>query len=169
VVPLAKWKERSRLTRTRAPEPEPPEPNGRGDDDLVSRFRQALMGVTDAREGASALFDELERIPNVDAVVLALVENGKWATGFAARGLDEDWWRGVSVDCEHEAGGISTVVRERTAYAVYDVESAPNINRRLASIIGAKSAGFVPLIAEDQVVGVIVLIALRERRFFSSA
>ena len=133
------------------------------------RLRQALAGVTDARAVSAALFDELERIPGVDAAVLALVENDKWATGFAARGVDEDWWRGVSVDCEHEPGGISTVVREKTAYAVYDVESAPNINRRLASVIGAKSVGFIPLLDEPKVVGVLVLIASRERRFFSSA
>jgi PAS domain S-box-containing protein len=169
VGPLVKWKERTRGGRAREPAVAPPPPDERRPDELVDRFARVLAGATSARDAAAALFDAVEGLPGVDAAMIALVENRRWATGFAARGVDEDWWRGVSIDCEHDPGGIPTVVREKAAYAVYDVESAPNINRGLASAVGAKSVGFVPLMSEGEVIGVLVLTAIRERRFFSTA
>ncbi|MBA2537385.1 MAG: GAF domain-containing protein, partial [Actinobacteria bacterium] len=138
-----------------------------GEMDALARLSTALSGSGGSAEAAEHLFDEVQRLPGVEAALLALVdENGKRATGFAARGVDAAWWRGVSVDLEHEAGGIATVARERIAYAVYDVEATPNINRKLATAVGAKSTAFVPLISEGRVTGVLVVASLRERRFF---
>ena len=136
----------------------------------VSRLSTALsLGLT-AGEAVERLFDELEAIDGVEALLLAVVdEEEKRASGFAARGVDAEAWRSIVIDIEHESGGIASVARERTAYAVYDVESAPNINRRLAAFVGAKSAAFVPLIAEGRVTGVVVTAALSERRLFSPA
>jgi PAS domain S-box-containing protein len=138
--------------------------------DALARLSTALSRSGGAAEAAEHLFNEVETLAGVDATLLALVdEDGKRATGFAARGVDAAWWGGVAVDLEHEAGGIATVSRERTAYAVYDVEATPNINRRLASAVGAKSAAFVPLISEGRVTGVLVVASVGERRFFGPA
>ena len=52
------------------------------------------------------------------------------------------------------------------AIAVYDVPTAPNVNRRLAEAVAAKSAAFVPLVSEGQVAGVLVLVS--RRRFVTS-
>ncbi|MBW3593764.1 MAG: GAF domain-containing protein, partial [Actinobacteria bacterium] len=60
------------------------------------------------------------------------------------------------------------MARNRTAHAVYDIEATPTVNRRLAAIVGAKSAAFVPLIADRRVTGVLVVVA-KEHRFFSTA
>jgi PAS domain S-box-containing protein len=157
-------------TRTRSRDAEERASETRRDTDALGRLSTALSHSGGAAEAASHLFDEIETLPGVEAVLLALVdEDAERATGFAARGMDESWWRGVSVDLEREPGGIATVARERIAYAVYDVESAPNINRRLATAVGAKSAAFVPLISEGRVAGVLVVVSLTERRFFAPA
>ena len=151
----------------------PPLERGGGTDgggDPVERLSSAVSRAVTAGEVTTYLFDAVDALPGVDAALLALVdEGGKRATGFAARGVDEGWWRGVSVDLEHEPGGLPTVVREGTAYAIYDVESSANVNRRLANAVGAKSAAFVPLLAGPRVTGVLVLVATTARRFFSSA
>ncbi|MDQ4019229.1 MAG: GAF domain-containing protein, partial [Actinomycetota bacterium] len=125
--------------------------------------------MSTATEAVNLLFDEAAALPGIDATFVALLdEDATWATGFAARGADESWWRGVAVDIRHEPGGIATAVRERHPFAVYDVETSATINRRLASAAGAKSAAFVPLLAERRVVGVLVLASTRDRRFFTT-
>ena len=59
--------------------------------------------------------------------------------------------------------------RDRATIAIYDIETATNVNRRLADAVEAKSAAFVPLISEGRVAGVLVAATRSERRDFSSA
>jgi PAS domain S-box-containing protein len=135
----------------------------------VARLTAALANVTDPREAASLLFDEMAQVASFDCAFLALVDpEAKWATGFAARGADEAWWRGIALDLDHGTSGTATATRERTAFAVYDLETTPNISRRLSDHIGAKSAAFVPLV-DGRVVGVVTLATTVEKRFFAPA
>ncbi|HSJ94378.1 MAG TPA: GAF domain-containing protein, partial [Gaiellaceae bacterium] len=123
-----------------------------------------------AQEVVDALFDAVEGLPGSEAVALALVDEARTrAAGFAARGTDEERWRGISVDLERESGAIATAARERAAFAVYDVASSPTVSPSVAEAIGARSAAFVPLVAEDAAVAVLVLATTSEPRFFSSA
>jgi two-component system, OmpR family, phosphate regulon sensor histidine kinase PhoR len=162
-VVLNRWKERGRRGEG---EPEPGQPNGDGDPEGAAA---SLAASASAREAVTSLFDALAPLPGIDAALLALVdEEGRRATGFATRGADPEWWRGISVDLEHDAGGIVTAARELNAFAVYDAESSPAINRRLASAVGAKSVAFVPLVAESRPVGVLVLVATAAKRLFST-
>jgi len=131
---------------------------------------ERLARAETAQEAVGILFDAVERLPGSEVVAVALVdEAGTRAAGFAARGTDEERWRGVSVDLEREAGALATTVRERAAFAVYDVASSPTVSRALADAVGARSAAFVPLVAEDAAVAVLVLATTSEPRFFSSA
>jgi PAS domain S-box-containing protein len=165
---LYRWKERNRLRRrdgetNGAAAARPDEPAA------VARLTAALANVTDPREAASLLFDEMAQVASFDCAFLALVDpEAKWATGFAARGGDEAWWRGIALDLDHGTSGTATATRERTAFAVYDLETTPNISRRLSDQIGAKSAAFVPLI-DGRVVGVVTLATTGEKRFFAPA
>jgi PAS domain S-box-containing protein len=61
------------------------------------------------------------------------------------------------------------VARERAPLSIPDVLTDPNVNLRLAEAVGAKSAVFVPLLSEGNVVGVLVAVARRARREFASA
>jgi PAS domain S-box-containing protein len=138
--------------------------------DAISRLSSALAGAQSDEEAAAALFDEVEALLEPDALLLARVdEELRRATGLAARGVDQPWWRGVVLDLDGETGAIVTVARERTPLAVSDVLTDPNVNRRLGEAVGAKSAAFVPLLSEGNVVGVLVAVARRARREFASA
>jgi PAS domain S-box-containing protein len=138
--------------------------------DAISRLSGALSRAQTADEAASFLFDEVEALLQPDALMLALVdEEARRATGFAGRGVDEEWWKGIVLDLDTDSGALVTVARERATIAIYDVETATNVNRRLADTVGAKSAAFVPLISEGRVAGVLVAASRGERRDFSSA
>jgi len=138
--------------------------------DAISRLSGALSRAQTADEAAVFLFDEVDALLRPDALMLALVdEEARRATGFAARGVDEEWWKGIALDLDADAGALVTVARERATIAIYDVETAMNVNRRLADAVGAKSAAFVPLISEGRVAGVLVAATLGEQRDFSSA
>ena len=134
----------------------------------MSRLSSALSHSLSARDASENLFDELEHSLGVEAAMLAVVDDSeRRATGFAARGADEDWWKGIEIDLVEDPGGIATVARERAAFAVYDVEAAPHVSRALDTV-PAKSAAFMPLVSEGRLTGVLVVAVFSERRFFSA-
>ena len=72
---------------------------------------------------------------DINKALLAVVdENERRISGFAARGVDEAWWRRVLLDAQEDIGAVVTVVRDRSPLAVFDVASASNINRRLRTL-----------------------------------
>ena len=170
LVVLARWRERSLIVtagrRLREAEERASE---RGKEaDAIARLSESLSRARTGPEAAEHLFDEVEGLLGVDALLLASVdEEARRALGYASRGVDADWWRTVELDLDDDVGAIVTVARERTPYAVYDVTTAPNVNRTLAAAVGAKSAAFVPLVSEGIVVGVVVAATRDIHRLFS--
>jgi PAS domain S-box-containing protein len=137
--------------------------------DAISRLSTALSRAQTGEDAAASLFDEVDALLRPDALLLARVdEELRAATGFAARGVDEDWWRTVVLDLDDDTGAIVSVVREHSALAIDDAVTATNVNRALADAVGAKSAAFVPLLSEGDVVGVLVVVT-RSRRSFTAA
>ena len=168
ILTLARRRERNLLVTAGAQGPDDDDPHRRAAE-AVSRLSTALTRALGGREAADRLFDELESALGIEKALIAIVDDeaGR-AAGFAARGVEEEWWRSVTLDVETDSGAIVTVARERTPYAVYDVSTAPNINRPLADRVGAKSAAFVPLVSEGRTTGVLVA-ASTVPRLFSSA
>ena len=171
LIVLLRWRDRSLLVSAgrRVREAETESSERRRGAEAVSRLSTALTRTLSGREAADRLFDELESALRIERALIATVDDeaGR-AAGFAARGVDEDWWRAVTVDLERDSGAIVTVARERAPYAVYDVATAPNINRRLADRVGAKSAAFVPLISEGRITGVLIAATTSGPRLFSA-
>jgi PAS domain S-box-containing protein len=157
--------------RGRAGEPDQaPIPELLDDGDPQPRLIAALEQATTAHDAADALLDEVSGRPGAEVTGIVLVdERGERARGLRARGVDEAWWRGISIDLVHETGAVANVVRDRTPFAVYDVGAAPNVNARLAQAVGAKSVAFVPLVSDGLCVAVLVLASTGDRRFYSSA
>ena len=117
---------------------------------------------------ARVLLDELTGLFELDVANLALVEDdGRRASIISARegGEDNEQLIGKSVSLSEEVSGISTVVREGAAFAVYDAESSPIVNKRLNDIAQVKSCAFVPVRARGDVIGV-VFAAVRRPRLF---
>ena len=136
----------------------------------ISRLSTALARAQTAEEAAASLFDEVEALLAPDLLMLARVdEEHRTATGFAARGVDEEWWRGVVLDLDTDTGAIVSVVREGAPLSVDDVIASPKVNRVLADATEARSAAFIPLVSEGDVVGVLVAAMRTTRRSFTPA
>ncbi len=138
--------------------------------EAISRLSTALSGAQTGEEAAALLFEEVEAFLEPDALLLARVDKElRTAVGFAARGVDEDWWKTITLDLDEERGAIVSVVRERAPLAIDDAVTASNVNRALADAVGAKSAAFVPLLSEGDVVGVLVAMTRTSHRSFTTA
>jgi two-component system, OmpR family, phosphate regulon sensor histidine kinase PhoR len=166
-----RWGERHLLVSAapRVVEAEREASERRRDAEAISRLSSALTESGSGREAANRLFDELERVLDVTHALVSTVneESGR-AVGFATRGVDEEWWQSVELDLEHDRGAIVSVVRERAPLAVYDVKSAPSVNRALADKAGVRSAAFVPLLSDGRVTAVLA-VASEKPRLFSTA
>jgi PAS domain S-box-containing protein len=138
--------------------------------DAISRLSSALSQAQTAEDAARSLFDEVQALLEPDALLLAQVdEELRTAVGLVARGVDETWWRSVELALDSDSGAIVSVVRERVPISVYDAITSPSVNRALADAVGAKSAAFVPLLSEGDVVGVLVVVTQTTRRSFTAA
>jgi PAS domain S-box-containing protein len=137
--------------------------------DAISRLSATLSRTHTADEAVESLFDEVETLLEPDVLLLARVdEDARRAVGFATRGFDADWWAGVSLDLDEDTGAVVQVARTREAIVIYNVPTAPNVGRRLAEAVAAKSAAFIPLISDGQVAGVLVVVSQAYRHFTES-
>jgi PAS domain S-box-containing protein len=147
---------------------------GAGDSRPLESLRRIAdeLGRTRDVEGvARALLDEVAALFRVGFVGLTFVsEDGREATGFLARagGHDVDWWRDVRIDLVRESSGIASAAFEATGFAVYDLATSSRTSTRLAAAVGAKSAAYVPLLADDRVIAVISVATIDEHRAFSA-
>ena len=104
------------------------------------------------------------------AGVAAIAEDGAHATGVYAElgGEPADWWREIVVDLRSEPSGIASAVFDAAPVTVYDIASSPRVSPRLASAVGAQSGAWIPMIAEERVVGVLVAASTVAKRAFSA-
>ena len=119
--------------------------------DSVARIVNALARIQEPVDAGRVLLDEVAGLFATDFNALALVNADEdEAKGLVARGGGEDlaWWSEVRVHLHNETSGIASAYFEAAPVAVYDCESSPLVNPRLARSAGAKSAAFVPLIVE---------------------
>jgi PAS domain S-box-containing protein len=134
----------------------------------IGRFSHRLLDADGTDEIARLLLDEVAELCSLDMANLALVDQeARRARVVAARegGHDNENLIGQELALDQEASGISTAVREGSAFAVYDAESSAIVNRRLNAIAKIKSCAFVPVRSGDDVIGV-VFAAVRQPRVF---
>ena len=138
--------------------------------DAVARLVNSLSRIQEPTEAARALLDEVESLLDTEFNALALVtQDEDEAIGLLARSGGETlaWWSDVRVHLHNEPSGIASAFFEAAPVAVYDVESSPLVNPRLAKAAKAKSAAFVPLIVEGRVIGVLVAATTETLRAFT--
>ena len=135
----------------------------------IASLSSALARTRDEETVARTLIEACFSLLEVDFAAVALVEEGKRASGLlaAARSGDAEWWKDVSLDFEKEPSGIASAAFEGGPVVVYDVAGSQQINRRLAERVGAKSAVFVPLVTDERVPAVLVIATTREPRVFT--
>jgi PAS domain S-box-containing protein len=138
----------------------------RRDAESISRLSSALLQGGSGREAAYRLFDELERVLGITRAMIATVdEQEQRATGLAARGVDEDWWRTVEVDLERDQSGIVSAARDRAPLVVFDLKTSPRVSQELSRKVGAHSAAFVPLLSDGRVAAVLAVASEKPRLF----
>src|SRR3954447_7319078 len=137
----------------------------------LSEIATAFGGTDDTATIARELLERVAPLVGVELSLLYIVDD-EWrlATGLLGRehGEELDWFRGLSVDLDNEPSGVSTAVFEAAPFAVYDIRASAIVSPRLAQLTGARSAAFVPLLANERVIGVLVVGTTSSLRTFSS-
>ncbi len=102
------------------------------------------------------------------AGVVAVDDAGEAATGVYAElnGEPAAWWADVTVDLRNEPSGIASAVFDAAPVTVYDIGSSPRVSPRLAAQVGAHSGAWVPMIADERVIGVLVFASTDAKRTF---
>ncbi|HEU4942379.1 MAG TPA: GAF domain-containing protein [Gaiellaceae bacterium] len=135
----------------------------------ASSLSSGFAHASDAQAVASTLIEEVIDLLGVEFAAVAMIsEDEKEATGLVARneGEDVDWWPSTRLDLETEPSAIASAAFEASALTIFDVESSPRVNRRLAERVGAKSAAFVPVVSGPRVLAVLVAASTSRRRAF---
>jgi PAS domain S-box-containing protein len=136
----------------------------------LRRIAAELARTHDVEGVARALLDEIGDLFRVGFVALTFVsDDGHEASGYLARsdGKDLPWWREIRLDLEHEPSAIASAAFEASAFAVYDVRASSVTSPRLVEATGAKSAAYVPLLVQDEVIAVISVATTDAHRVFS--
>jgi PAS domain S-box-containing protein len=137
----------------------------------LSALTSAFGGSDDTATIARELLERVEPLVGVELSLLYLVDHDhRLASGVLGRdqGRELDWFREITVELDKEPSGVSKAVFEAVPLAVEDVRSSTIVSRRLAEATGARSAAFVPLLADDRVIGVLVVGSTSRSRAFSS-
>ena len=135
--------------------------------ELATAFGDSDDTATLARE----LLQRVEPLVGVELSLLYLVDNERRIASAVLgrdKGRELDWFRDVTVNLDTEPSGVSTAVFEAAPFAVYDVRTSTIVSPRLAQATGARSAAFVPLLANERVIGVLVVGTTSGLRAFSS-
>jgi PAS domain S-box-containing protein len=163
---LARWRDRALVAVGafgRAPEGEQLE--------AVTAISEELVRARNEADVARPLVRHVTRLFEVGFAAVTIVDDGgATASGLYAEihGSVADWWAEVHVDLEQEPSGIARAVADAAPVEVHDVEGSPLVSRRLADRVGARSAVFVPMIAESSVLGVLAVASTTDRRSFSA-
>jgi hypothetical protein len=83
-------------------------------------------------------------------------------------GKPTGWWAETNVDLRGEPSGIARAYFDAAPVTVYDVAVSSLVSPRLATLVGAQSGAWVPMITEERVVGVLVLATIDEKREFAA-
>ena len=158
------------LVLARRAVPTPASAAGR-DLESMAAIATAFSGTDDAPAIARELLERVEPLVSVELACLFLVDaEERAASGVIGRvrGQELEWFPDVRIDLEQEPSGVATATYEAAPFAVYDAEASNIVSPRLVEATGAKSAAFVPLLANREVIGVLVVGTTTQPRAFST-
>jgi PAS domain S-box-containing protein len=135
----------------------------------VAAVSAALSRAHTPAEVARPLAAQVAELLGVGFVgVSVLDQEGGRAHGIYAQhhGAEAAWWAEVDVDLRTEPSGIASAAFDAAPVTVYDVASSPLVSIRLAETVGAQSGAWIPMIAEERVVGVMSVASTDAKRTF---
>jgi PAS domain S-box-containing protein len=137
----------------------------------VAEISNALSRAHDLVEVARPLVRQVTSLLDVGfAGVVVTAEDGESAEGVYGElnGDTADWWGEVHVDLRTEPSGIASAVFDAAPVTVYDVASSTLVSPRLVGQVGAQSGAWIPMIAEERVIGVLAVASTASKRAFSA-
>ena len=167
---LQGWRGRLRQLRAGSPAVEPPPSANDRRLEAIAAISAALTRAHDLEAASRPLVDQVQALLAVDFAAVTVVDpDAERASGVLARFGDADagWWREIHLDLRNEPSGIASAVFDAAPVVVYDIESSPRVSARLAARTGAKSAVWVPILAEERVVGVVTAASTTAKRAFT--
>src|SRR5215212_7499263 len=138
--------------------------------EAVAAMSNALARAHDVEEAARPLIQRVRELVGVEFSGVVVVDEAATTAVGVLADLDGDepgWWRELRLDLRSEPSGIASAVFDAAPVSVYDAAGSTHISPRLAQLVGAKSGVWVPLIAEERVIGVLVAASTHERRAFT--
>jgi PAS domain S-box-containing protein len=170
---LARWRDREYVVGGMGRTMEAEERVSARDRDLeaVSDISNALARARDQIEASRPLVREVTSLLGVGfAGVVVVPESGDLATGTYGElnGEPAEWWADLEIDLRSEPSGIASAVFDAAPVTVFDVKSSPLVSSRLAGLVGAHSGAWIPMIAEERVVGVLAVASTTAKRAFGA-
>ncbi len=138
---------------------------------MVAEISQALVRASTPAAVAQPLVRQVTEVLDVGFAGVVLVsDDGRRGEGLYAElaGQEAGWWRDLSVDLRNEPSGISSAVFDAAPVTVYDVTSSTLVSPRLVKLVGAQSGSWIPMIAEERVIGVLAVVSTGAKRAFSA-
>ncbi len=139
--------------------------------EVVGEVSHALVRAATTAAIAQPLVRQVSGLLDVGFAGVAIVsDDGLLAEGVYAEldGREAEWWRDVRVDLRNEPSGIASAVFDAAPVTVYDIASSPLVSPRLVKLVGAHSGAWIPLLAEERVIGVLAVVSTDAKRAFSS-
>ena len=137
--------------------------------EAVSEISNALARARTTEDAARPLVRQVTALLGVGfAGVVLVTDDGDEGVGVYAElnGEAASWWEEVRVDLRNEPSGIASAVFDAAPVTVYDIASSPQVSPRLAALVGAQSGAWLPMIAEERVIGVLVVASTEGKRTF---
>jgi len=131
------------------------------------RFRDAAT----IEEAAREIVERAASLARTEFAALTLIDDGAMeARGVVAvdRGEEVGWMSDVRIDLRNESSGVASAYHDAAAFTVYDAQASQRVSPRLVEAAGARSLGYIPLIADQRVIGVLVVAATTKQRVFSN-
>jgi len=139
----------------------------------LTALAEISAALGDARtpvDAARAVVRRVAELAGVGFAGVVLVDEAcDTATGVYAElhGERAAFWESVRVDLRHEPSGIARAVFDTAPVTVLDIASSALVSPRLAAMVGAESGAWLPMVAEGEVTGVLVLASTDARRAFT--
>jgi signal transduction histidine kinase len=137
----------------------------------LARAAGRLRGAGTIEEASREIVERAVSLARTEFGALTLIdEGGAEAHGVVAidRGEEVAWMPDVRIDLRSEPSGVASAYHDAAAFAVYDAQASPRVSARLVEATGARSVAYIPLIADQRVIGVLVVAATTKQRAFSN-
>jgi signal transduction histidine kinase len=137
----------------------------------LARAAGRLRDAATVGEAAHEIVERAASVARTEFAALMLIhEGGAEARGVVAidRGEEVAWFPDVLLDLRNEPSGVASAYHDAAPLAVYDAQASQRVSARLVEATGARSLAYVPLIADQRVIGVLVVAATTKQRAFSN-